>query len=93
MNHAVLPIMRRQCGGRIINLSSVAGSIPIPFQTYYSATKAAINAYTMALANEVKPVNTIGFSYQIFCVLAKLMPAKLLNALVGKLYGGWRNRT
>lgn len=156
MNHAVLPVMRQQGGGRIVNLSSVAGTIPIPFQTYYSATKAAINSYTMALANEVKPfgievccvqpgdfrtgftaareklhagddvyggrigrsvagmehdeqngmapetagrficrvatkkgvkpVNTIGFTYQLFCVLAKLMPAKLLNFLVGKLY-------
>ena len=55
MNRQVLPVMRRQCYGRIVNLSSVAGAIPIPFQTYYSASKAAINSYTMALANEVKP--------------------------------------
>ena len=59
----VLPAMRRQCYGRIVNLSSVAGAIPIPFQTYYSASKAAINSYTMALANEVKP-----FGIQVCCV-------------------------
>ena len=35
--------------------SSVAAPVPIPFQTYYSATKAAVNAYTMALANELRP--------------------------------------
>ena len=58
-----LPVMRRQCHGRIVNLSSVAGAIPIPFQTYYSASKAAINSYTMALANEVKP-----FGIQVCCV-------------------------
>lgn len=156
MNHAVLPIMRKTGKGRIVSLSSVAGPIPIPFQAYYSASKAAINAYSMALANEVrpfgikvctiqpgdiktgftaarekfhagddvyggrisrgveamehdeetgmspetagkficrvatkksvKPFNTVGFKYQAFCLLAKLMPAKLLNYLVGLLY-------
>ena len=63
MNRQVLPVMRKQGYGRIVNLSSVAGAIPIPFQTYYSASKAAINSYTMALANEVKP-----FGIQICCV-------------------------
>lgn len=41
--------------GVIVNLSSVAGMLAIPFQCYYSASKAAINSYTLALANEVKP--------------------------------------
>ena len=156
MNRQVLPVMRRQCYGRIVNLSSVAGAIPIPFQTYYSASKAAINSYTMALANEVKPfgiqvccvqpgdirtgftaareknqlgddiyggriarsvsgmerdeqtgmapeqagafiarvatrkgvrpVNTIGLQYKFFCFLAKVLPARWLNALVGLIY-------
>lgn len=153
---AVIPVMRRQASGRIVNLSSVAAPIPIPFQTYYSASKAAINSYTMAAANELKPfgitmcavqpgdmatgftasrkkiingdeiyggrisrsvsgmekdeqggkgpevaaafirraatrrrvrpLNTIGFSYKLFCFLAKLLPAKLLNFLVGLIY-------
>lgn len=61
--HAVLPLMRRQGHGRIVNISSVAGAIPIPFQTYYSACKAAINSYTMALANEVRP-----FGIEVCCV-------------------------
>ena len=55
MNRAVVPIMRAAGRGRIVNLSSVAAPVPIPFQTYYSATKAAVNAYTMALANELRP--------------------------------------
>ena len=63
MNHVVLPVLRKQGYGRIVNLSSVAGSIPIPFQTYYSASKAAINSYTMAAANEVRP-----FGVQVCCV-------------------------
>lgn len=53
--NAVLPIMRAAGGGRIVNLSSVAAAAPIPFQAFYSASKAAVNAYTLALANEVRP--------------------------------------
>jgi len=53
--HAVLPVMRRAGGGRIISTSSVAAPVPIPFQAFYSASKSAINSYTMALANEVRP--------------------------------------
>ena len=55
MNRCVIPVMRRQGSGRIVNISSVAAPVPIPFQAYYSAGKAAINAYTMALANELRP--------------------------------------
>ena len=55
MNRAVIPVMRRQGFGRIVNISSVAAPIAIPFQAYYSAAKAAINSYTMALINEVRP--------------------------------------
>lgn len=52
---AVLPHMRRANGGRIVCTSSVAGAIPIPFQTYYSVSKAAINAYVRALRCELRP--------------------------------------
>ena len=156
MTKAVLPFMRRCGNGHIVNISSVAAPAAIPFQAYYSATKAAINAYTAALANEVrpygvkvtavqpgdirtgftdareksiegdeeyderisssvakmehdekngmkpekagayiakiamkkkpKPVYTIGFSYKAICVLLKLLPCRLSNWLIGKLY-------
>lgn len=52
---AVLTPMRQAKKGRIVNISSVAGPVPIPFQTFYSASKAAINSYTCAAANEVAP--------------------------------------
>ena len=156
MTKAVLPHMRAQGGGRVINISSVAAVTPIPYQTYYSASKAAINAYTMALANEVrghnikvaalmpgdvktgftaarakslegadiypaleksvktmehdeqngmppealakrayfistrkspKPLYSCGFTYCLFCVLAKLLPNRLVNWILSKLYG------
>ena len=55
MTRAALPVFRRAGSGRVVNVSSVAAVAAIPFQTYYSASKAAINAYTCALANEVRP--------------------------------------
>ena len=55
VNKSVIPYMRKNKGGRIVNISSVAAVAHIPFQTYYSASKAAIESYTCALANEVKP--------------------------------------
>ena len=51
---AVLPILRAQGGGRIVSISSVAAPLPIPFQAWYSVSKAAISAYTVALFNEVR---------------------------------------
>lgn len=55
VNLSVIPVMRKQGYGKIVNISSVAAPIAIPFQAYYSASKAAIKSYSMALANEVKP--------------------------------------
>ncbi len=153
---AVIPHMRAAGSGRIINISSVAAVIPIPFQTFYSASKAAVNSYTMALANELRPFGievsavmpgdtqtgftasrkksllgnsiysdriersvstmerdeqsgtspvtmgkyianvalkpsvkvlyTPGLNYKVFVVLAKVLPASLLNYVVGLIY-------
>ena len=55
MVNAVIPAMRAQGSGRIVNTGSVAGFVPIPFQTWYSASKAAVQSYTMAMANELRP--------------------------------------
>lgn len=55
MCRAVLPKMRAQGQGLIINISSVAGFISIPYQSMYSASKAAIESMTEALRIEVKP--------------------------------------
>ncbi len=52
---AVLPHMRRQGGGAIINVSSVAARIATPYNAAYCATKAAINAMTDALRLELGP--------------------------------------
>jgi short-subunit dehydrogenase len=51
---AVIPVMRQQGGGAIINISSVAGHIPLPFHASYSATKFALNAIGKAAGVELK---------------------------------------
>lgn len=153
---AALPQMRAQCRGRIVIVSSVAGAIAIPFQTFYSASKAALNAYATSLANEmrpygvtvtvvmpgdistgftaarnksdlgdkeyggrisrsvakmehdeqrgmkaavagkyickqclkkrVKPISAIGLSYKFLCVLAKVLPQRLVSRIVYQMY-------
>ena len=153
---AVIPVMREQGGGRIVNLSSVAAPCAIPFQTWYSVSKSAVLTYSAALANElrpfgigvtailpgdirtgftaarekdtagdalyggrisrgvatmehdeqngmspaaagrriaavalkksVKPEYTIGFKYQFFVLLARLLPVRLKNWIIGKMY-------
>ncbi len=156
VNRAVLPILHAQGYGRIINISSVAAPIAIPFQAYYSASKAAIRTYSLALQSEVRPYGievccimpgdvatgftaarrkspagddaysgrisrgvavmerderggiraekagafvagkalqkrppvlcTLGVKYKLFVFLARILPARTLNGLVGKIY-------
>ncbi len=85
---AVVPYMRENDGGRIIFISSAAAAFPIPFQAWYSASKAALNSYAMALRNELKP-----FDISV-CVL---MPGDIHTGFTAKreksnegddLYGG-----
>jgi len=57
MVNAVLPLMRQQKRGHIINVSSLTGLSAIPFLGMYSASKFALEGYTEALRHEVKPFN------------------------------------
>jgi len=50
----VIPVMRQQGGGTIVNISSVAGHVPLPFHAGYSATKFALNAIGKAANIELK---------------------------------------
>ncbi len=54
-DHLVIPFMRRQHRGHIVNISFVAAVAHIPFQAFYSASKAAVSSYSCALDNEVSP--------------------------------------
>ncbi len=54
MAKAVLPHMRAQGRGRIINLSSVVGFLPSPYMAVYAASKHAIEGYSESLDHEVR---------------------------------------
>ncbi len=54
MVRAVLPTMRSQRGGQIINIGSLAGSIAAPFQGFYAVSKFAMEGYTEALRHETR---------------------------------------
>jgi NAD(P)-dependent dehydrogenase (short-subunit alcohol dehydrogenase family) len=54
MIRAVVPHMRQRGSGRIINISSVLGFVPMPYMALYSATKHAMEAYSEALDQELR---------------------------------------
>lgn len=54
MTRAVVPYMRQQGGGRIINIGSVLGFLPLPFGALYAATKHAIEGYSESLDHELR---------------------------------------
>lgn len=54
MTHAVVPHMRRQGSGRIINISSVLGFLPAPYMAFYAATKHAVEGYSESLDHELR---------------------------------------
>jgi NAD(P)-dependent dehydrogenase (short-subunit alcohol dehydrogenase family) len=54
MTRAVVPHMRRQGGGRIINIGSVLGLLPAPYMALYAASKHAIEGYSESLDHELR---------------------------------------
>jgi NAD(P)-dependent dehydrogenase (short-subunit alcohol dehydrogenase family) len=54
MTRAVLPHMRQQGAGRIINIGSVLGLLPMPYGALYAATKHAIEGYSESLDHELR---------------------------------------
>ena len=93
VNRAMLPIMHKQGYGRIINMSSVAAPIAIPFQAYYSASKAAVKTYSLALHSEVKP-----YGIEVCCIMpgdisTGFTAARRKNPEGDEIYGGRISRS
>jgi NAD(P)-dependent dehydrogenase (short-subunit alcohol dehydrogenase family) len=56
MTRAVLPIMRKQRSGHLVNISSIGGLRSFPTLAYYNATKYAVEGFSESLSIEVKPL-------------------------------------
>lgn len=54
MTRTVVPHMRRQGSGRIINIGSVLGLLPMPYGALYAATKHAVEGYSESLDHELR---------------------------------------
>ncbi len=76
----VLPTMKRNGAGKIINIASKAGVYAVPYLSAYSASKSALIALTQGVAKELKRENV-----SIICV--SVSPAGMNTALRAKVYG------
>ena len=57
MCKAVLPFMRAQNRGTILNITSIAGQVALPYRGIYNSTKFAVEGFSEALSMELKPFN------------------------------------
>jgi NAD(P)-dependent dehydrogenase (short-subunit alcohol dehydrogenase family) len=92
MVNAVLPLLRQQRSGHIVNVGSVAGTTAIPLNAFYAATKHALAGYTEALRHEVR-----AFGVQVALVEPSDFASNLWRETPiapsrFEAYGGMRNR-
>lgn len=80
--------MRRQHSGHIVNISSVAAVAHIPFQAFYSASKAAVASYSCALDNEVSPYGVRVTAVELGDIHTGFTQARQKTALGDDEYGG-----
>jgi short-subunit dehydrogenase len=92
MVKAVLPFMRQQTHGPIINVSSLAGLTAIPFLGLYSASKFALEGYTEALRHEVKPFNVQVSLIEPAFLKTSMMNNRQVAAERMREYDLWRQR-
>ena len=77
MTKHVLPVMRQQENGRVINISSVVGFLPAPYYAIYGATKHAIEGYSQTLDHEVR-----GFGIRVISIEPAFTRTSFENNLV-----------
>jgi NAD(P)-dependent dehydrogenase (short-subunit alcohol dehydrogenase family) len=92
MVNAVLPLMRQQKSGLIINVGSLAGLSSIPFLGIYSASKFALEGYTEALRHEVKPFNIHVSMTEAGFLNTPMMKNRQVGASRMTEYDPWRHR-
>ena len=92
MVNAVLPTMRRQKRGRIVNIGSLAGLAPAPFLGMYSASKFALEGYSEALRHEVKPFDIHVSLVEAGFLKTPLREKRQLAARQLSEYDPWRQR-
>jgi short-subunit dehydrogenase len=63
MTNQVLPMMRKQRSGRVINISSGLGFVPAPYSAIYGSTKHAVDGYSQSLDHEVR-----GFGIRVISI-------------------------
>ena len=59
VSHAAIPLMQQKGGGRIINIASIAGLVPLRLQCAFTAAKAGVINLTRAMALELGPENIL----------------------------------
>lgn len=78
MTNAVVPLMRKQGGGNIINIGSTAGVRPRPGLTWYNGTKGAVNLMSKSMAVELAPDKI-----RVNCVAPVIGETALLESFMG----------
>lgn len=87
INNRVIPYMRENGYGRICNISSVAGVLPVAFQTFYSSNKAAISLYSEGLNIELKPFGIKVIDFMPGDIKTGFTDAREKNPSNSKYYG------
>jgi len=82
-----LPLLRQSKEAKIINISSMAAVFAIPFHSFYSASKAAINAFTSALALEVAPLGISVAAFMPGDVNSGSTAKRIKNCAGSDIYG------
>lgn len=82
VTHAVLPIMIKLKRGLILNLGSFAGIIPSPMLATYSGTKAFLETFTSALAEEVRSHGVVVQHLNTYFVVSKMSNIRRTSALI-----------
>ena len=92
LTQAVLPTMRRQASGRIINIGSVAGFLPMPYQAAYAASKHALAGWTETLDLEVRRFGIRAILIQPGFISTDIDRNSTSGALLQSIYADERDR-